>query len=201
MVASLDAFDWLTIPYSGQVEKTYEQRKESFMAHPVYINALGTFLPGSPVSNEEMEEHLGFVGGRPSRLKARILKQNGIQTRYYAIDRQGKVRYRNYELAANAVLDALRNSELSLNELQYLAAATSQSDLLAPGFASLVQGELRLPACEIASLHGVCASGMMALKGAYMQIQAGEKANGAVTASEFTSRFFRHRRFEETRQF
>jgi 3-oxoacyl-[acyl-carrier-protein] synthase III len=171
------------------------------MVHPVYINALGVFLPGSPVSNEEMEEHLGFVGGRPSRLKARILKQNGIQTRYYAIDRQGKVCYRNYELAANAVLDALRNSELSLNELQYLAAATSQSDLLAPGFASLVQGELRLPACEIASLHGVCASGMMALKGAYMQIQAGEKTNAAVTASEFTSRFFRHGLFEETRLF
>lgn len=171
------------------------------MAHPVYINALGVFLPGSPVSNEEMEEHLGFVGGRPSRLKARILKQNGIQTRYYAIDRQGRVCYRDYELAANAVLDALRNSELSLNDLQYLAAATSQSDLLAPGFASLVQGELRLPACEIASLHGVCASGMMALKGAYMQIQTGQKTNAAVTASEFTSRFFRHGLFEETRLF
>jgi 3-oxoacyl-[acyl-carrier-protein] synthase III len=171
------------------------------MSHPVYINALGKFLPGEPISNDEMENHLGLVGGKPSRLKSRILKQNGIQSRYYAIDREGRVLFRDYELAARAVLDALKHSELSLKEIQYLAAATSQSDLLAPGFASLVQGELRLPACEIASLHGVCASGMMALKGAHLQIQAGEKANAAVTASEFTSRFFRHGLFEETRLF
>lgn len=171
------------------------------MSHPVYINALGKFLPGEPVSNEEMENHLGLVGGKPSRLKSRILKQNGIQSRYYAIDSEGRVLFRDYELAARAVLDALKHSELSLKEIQYLAAATSQSDLLAPGFASLVQGELRLPACEIASLHGVCASGMMALKGAHLQIQSGEKTTAAVTASEFTSRFFRHGLFEETRLF
>jgi 3-oxoacyl-[acyl-carrier-protein] synthase III len=171
------------------------------MSHPVYINALGKFLPGEPVSNDEMENHLGLVGGKPSRLKSRILKQNGIQSRHYAIDREGRVLFHDYELAARAVLDALKHSELSLKEIQYLAAATSQSDLLAPGFASLVQGELRLPACEIASLHGVCASGMMALKGAHLQIQAGEKASAAVTASEFTSRFFRHGLFEETRLF
>ncbi len=171
------------------------------MAHAVYINALGKFLPGSPVSNDEMEEHLGFIGGKPSRLKSRILKQNGIKSRHYAIDREGNVMFRNYELAANAVREALKHSELSLKEIQYLAAATSQSDLLAPGFASMVHGDLQIPPCEIASLHGVCASGMMALKGAYLQILSGEKPNAAVTASEFTSRFFRHGLFEETRAF
>jgi 3-oxoacyl-[acyl-carrier-protein] synthase-3 len=171
------------------------------MAHPVFINALGKFLPGDPVTNEEMEAHLGLVGGKPSRLKSRILRQNGIRSRHYAIDREGRVLFRNYQLAARSVLDALKHAELSLQKIHYLAAATSQSDLLAPGFASLVQGELRLPACEIASLHGVCASGMMALKGAYLQVRAGEKANAMVTASEFTSRFFRHGLFEETRLF
>jgi 3-oxoacyl-[acyl-carrier-protein] synthase-3 len=187
--------------FSGDGYNRFVQIRNHFMSHPVYINALGKFLPGEPVSNDEMENHLGLVGGKPSRLKSRILKQNGIQSRHYAIDREGRVLFHDYELAARAVLDALKHSELSLKEIQYLAAATSQSDLLAPGFASLVQGELRLPACEIASLHGVCASGMMALKGAHLQIQAGEKASAAVTASEFTSRFFRHGLFEETRLF
>lgn len=171
------------------------------MSHPVYINALGKFLPGEPISNDEMEEYLGYVGGKPSRLRSRILKQNGIQSRYYAIDREGKVRFRDYELAANAVRDALTKSELSLTEIQYLSTATSQSDLLAPGFASLVHGELKIPNCEIASLHGICAGGMMALKAAYLQIANGEKRNAAVAASEFTSRFFRKGLFEETRAF
>jgi hypothetical protein len=44
--------------------------------HAVYINALGQFLPGEPVGNDQIEDRLGMIGGRPSRLKSRILKQN-----------------------------------------------------------------------------------------------------------------------------
>jgi 3-oxoacyl-[acyl-carrier-protein] synthase III len=167
----------------------------------VYITAIGKFLPGPPISNEKMEKHLGLIGGKPSRLKERILKQNGIRSRHYAIDSNGEVNYQNYTLAANAVRDAIARSELSLAELELLVTATSQSDLLAPGFASLVQGELQMPACEIASLHGVCASSVMALKHAGAAIRAGERQNAIVCASEFTSRFFRSGLFEETRSF
>src|SRR3712207_9482001 len=119
----------------------------------VYINALGRFLPGPPVANEEMEQYLGAIGGRPSRLRARILRQNGIRQRNYAIDREGRARYQNCELAAEAARAAVARSELNLAQIEYLAAATSQADLLAPGFASMVHGELHIPPCEIATLH------------------------------------------------
>ncbi len=171
------------------------------MTESVYITALGKFLPGPPVSNDEMEDYLGMIGGKPSRLRARILKQNGIRNRYYAIDREGRVNYWNCELAALAAQDAISRSELALAEIELLATATSQSDLLAPGFASLVHGELRMPSCEIASLSGVCASGVMALKYAARSIRSGEHRNSLVCASEFTSRFFRRGLFEETRAF
>lgn len=171
------------------------------MSNSVYITALGKFLPGLPINNDEMEAHLGLIGGKASRLKSRILKQNGIQGRHYAVDRNGKVNYWDCDLAANAVLDALKHSELAPKDIELLAAATSQSDLLAPGFASLVHGALRLPPCEIASLHGVCASGVSALKNAWLALRTGDKRNAVVCASEFTSRFFRHGLFEETREF
>lgn len=171
------------------------------MAETVYITALGKFLPGPPVSNEEIEEYLGMIGGKPSRLKSRILKQNGIHSRHYAIDREGRVNYWNCDLAAGAALDAVSKSELTLAEIEMLATATSQSDLLAPGFASLAHGRLRAPSCEIASLSGVCASGVMALKYAARGIRSGERSNALVCASEFASRFFRRELFEETRAF
>jgi len=171
------------------------------MSNQVYITALGKFLPGPPVANDEMEEHLGLIGGKPSRLKPRILKQNGIQSRHYSIDRNGNVNYWNSDLAALAVKDAVSNSGLNLNQIELLAAATSQSDLLAPGFASLVHGNLQMPPCEIASLHGVCASSIMAIKNAFTAIRSGEHRNAAVCASEFTSRFFQAGLFEETRSF
>jgi 3-oxoacyl-[acyl-carrier-protein] synthase-3 len=53
-----------------------------------YITSTGAFLPGPPIANDEMEDILGRVGGKPSRLKSRILKANGIRTRHYAIDRE-----------------------------------------------------------------------------------------------------------------
>ena len=100
------------------------------MSNTAYITALGKFLPAEPVHNDEMEDHLGRIGGKPSRLRARILRQNGIQSRHYAIDREGRVRYSNCELAAHAVRNTLEHSELGLRDVEYLAAATSQGDLM-----------------------------------------------------------------------
>jgi 3-oxoacyl-[acyl-carrier-protein] synthase-3 len=171
------------------------------MAEAVYITALGKFLPGPSISNEEMEDYLGMIGGKPSRLRARVLKQNGILSRHYAIDREGRVNYWNCDLAARAALDAISRSELTLAEIEMLTAATTQSDLLAPGFASLTHGRLQAPPCEIASLSGVCASGVMALKYAAQSVLSGEHRNALVCASEVASRFFRREMFEETRAF
>ena len=60
-----------------------------------YITSMGVFLPGEPVDNDSMEDYLGKIGGKPSRVRQRILKQNGIQTRYYAMDRHQKTLFSN----------------------------------------------------------------------------------------------------------
>ncbi len=65
-----------------------------------YITSLGKFLPGSPVDNDSMEEFLGAVNGKLSRVRKRILKQNGIQTRHYAIDRGQQTLFSNSAMAA-----------------------------------------------------------------------------------------------------
>src|SRR5215213_11513702 len=89
-----------------------------------YITSFGKFLPGEPVTNEKAEDYLGLIGGKPSRLKSRILKQNGIKTRHYALEPCGKVNFGNYELAARAIEDALAHSEIDRKNIQFLAAAT-----------------------------------------------------------------------------
>ena len=161
-----------------------------------YITSMGTFFPGEPIDNESMEEYIGKIGGKASRARARILKQNGIQTRYYAIDRNQKSVFSNAEMAARAVQAAVNGAEIGLEAVDFLAAATSQGDLPLPGFASMVHGELRSPSCEIATLHGVCASGVMALKAAMLQVNSGEKKHAIACASEFASRLFKATRFE-----
>jgi 3-oxoacyl-[acyl-carrier-protein] synthase III len=162
-----------------------------------YLTALGKFLPGPPIDNESMEEFIGTIGSKPSRVRQRVLSQNGIETRHYAIDREQKTLYSNAQMAAQAASRAIARAGLELADIDFLAAATSQGDLPLPGFASMVHGELKCPPCEIATLHGICASGMMALKSATLQIESGGKRNAVVCASEFASRLFKSSRFED----
>lgn len=164
--------------------------------HPVYLTSLGAFFPGEPVSNEEMEDRLGRIHGRDSRWRARVLKRNGITSRHYAIDRQQRTLYRNSEMAAHAIRAAVEAAGMRVADVDFLAAATTQGDLLVPGFASMVHGELGTPPIEIASLHGVCGSSVAALRAAQLQVQAGGKRAAVACASEFPSRLFKASRYE-----
>ena len=162
----------------------------------VYITALGKHLPGAPVTNDEMEDRLGRIHGQPSRARKRVLKQNGIQTRHYAIGDNQQSLSQASTLAAKAIVDAIQRSTINMTDVDYLAAATTQGDLCVPGFASAVHGEIGVGPWEIASLGGVCASGMAALKSAYLQVRADGKRNAVACAGELPSRLFKASRYE-----
>jgi 3-oxoacyl-[acyl-carrier-protein] synthase-3 len=162
-----------------------------------YINSIGKFLPGEPISNDKMEDYLGKIGGRASKVKNRILKSNGIQQRYYAIDQQQNTTYLNSQMAANAVRNVLHQLNLEPAAIDLLACATSWPDLLVPGFASMVHGELpELSPIEIISTQGVCCAGVAALNYAASQVQLGKKQTSVAVASELASRLFKHTHFE-----
>ncbi|WP_246137465.1 3-oxoacyl-[acyl-carrier-protein] synthase III C-terminal domain-containing protein [Myxococcus llanfairpwllgwyngyllgogerychwyrndrobwllllantysiliogogogochensis] len=167
------------------------------MPHDAFITSLGKFLPGEPISNEQMEDYLGKVRGRPSRARARVLSQNGITQRHYAIDREQRSLFRNWDLAVHAIHDALSRSPISLNEMDLLVTATTQADLVLPGFASQVHRALGGPACEVASLQGICSSGMQALRAATLQVASGEARRAIVCASELVSRLLKASHYEE----
>jgi 3-oxoacyl-[acyl-carrier-protein] synthase III len=162
-----------------------------------YINGIGKFLPNAPIANEEMEDFLGKVGDRPSKVRARILKSNGILKRYYALDRQQNATHRTSEMAANAVRDLLEQSNHDPAAIDLLATATTWADQLVPSFASMVHGELpEFSPLETVSTHGVCCAGISALKYAAAQVELGHKHNAIAVAAEMPSRLFKHSRFE-----
>jgi 3-oxoacyl-[acyl-carrier-protein] synthase III len=169
-------------------------------AHPlttcdVYITAAGAYLPGEPVDNDRIESVLGLIGGRPSRLKERILRSNGIKTRHYALDEEGRTTELNEELAAKAVHAALARSELTLDDVEMLAAGTTQGDVPIPGFASMVHGRLGGAPMEILSAGGVCCSAMAALTSAWRAVATQQRRNAVVVGSELVSRSLKATRF------
>ncbi|MFI5781312.1 beta-ketoacyl synthase N-terminal-like domain-containing protein [Nocardia sp. NPDC051570] len=162
-----------------------------------YITATGRFLPGQPITNDEIEEYIGKAGRASSDLKDQILQNSGIKTRHYAIDKQQQTIYSNAAMAAAAVRDAVQRAGIASEQVELLAAATTLPDLMGPGHASMVHGELGYPPMEIVTAHGICSSGMMALKNAYLQVKVGEKQTALSVASELASRGFKHTRYQE----
>jgi 3-oxoacyl-[acyl-carrier-protein] synthase-3 len=161
-----------------------------------YVTASGSFLPGEPVSNEDMEERLGRVHGKRSRAKSRILESNQIRTRYYSLRPDGTFSHHGYELAAEAIRAALAEAPISLEEIDLLSTATTVGDALVPGFGSFVHAELGIPECEVATAAGVCAASMQALQTAVSLVERGCRQNAIACGSELISRAFMASRFE-----
>lgn len=157
----------------------------------VYITDTASFMPGEAVNNEEMDQYIGSINRMSDRIKMRILAENGIQHRHYAIDEKGQSLHSVTSMGANVVAALSKN-----NMPQFLAAATTGSDCAAPGLANLIQGELALPPLETLSVSGICAASIGALNAAASAIQSGAADTAITVASEFPSRLFKASRFE-----
>jgi len=158
----------------------------------VYINDIAVFLPNSPVDNEGIEKVLGEINNIPSRTKKIILRNNKIRYRYYAIDPEtGNLNYNNAQLTAEAIKRLKPYHQFRLEDIESLCCGTTSPDLLMPGHALMVLGELGLPPCEAVTTSGICISGMTALKYAYMNVAAGLTHNAVASGSELSSSYMK----------
>ena len=161
-----------------------------------YLTSTGSFLPGPAIENGEIEDFLGRVEGKASRLKSRILKSNGIKTRHYAIDKAQRTTHSNVEMAVSAARNCLDSSPVPVHSLGMLSCASTQGDMVVPGFGSMVQAMLGVPGVELLTTHGICSSSVMALKAAANSLRLGEHRTALVVASELASRLLKSTRYE-----
>ncbi len=160
-----------------------------------WIQSTGRFLPGAPVDNAGMDAYIAPLTRLSDRIKRRILAENGILTRHYAIDVHGQTQHSCAAMAAAAIRDCLAPSTLRLDDIGLLACGTSGGDALMPGFASMVQGELAAPPMQTFSSHGICASGVGAWESAAAAIELGSHQHAMVAAAEMPSRLFKRSRY------
>jgi len=161
----------------------------------VYLEAAGYFMPGEPVSNDEIDRYIAPLNRLSGRVKQKILAENGITQRHYAIDAEGRTRFSHATMAAHAVRDCLERGGRRIGEVSLLAAGASGGDVLMPGFANMIQGELAAPPMEVLSSQGICVAGVTALNYAAQSLELGAHEQALVVASEMPSRMFKRSRF------
>ncbi|RGE43360.1 StlD/DarB family beta-ketosynthase [Comamonas testosteroni] len=161
----------------------------------VYLQSAGMYLPGSPVDNAGMDAFVAPLNRISERIKRRILAENGIQTRHYAIDGEGNTVFSNTQMAAGAIEHTLALAGKTLADVGYLSSGSSGGDALMPGFASMIQGEMAAPPMETLSVHGVCAASVGAMQAAAVAVESGAHSLALSVASEMPSRLFKRSRF------
>ena len=161
-----------------------------------YITRTHAHYPGPAIGNEQMDDYIAPLGQRCERMKRRILGENGILQRHYALDTHGRTVQGVAQMAAQAVRGVLPAGE-AWPEL--LAAATTGGDVSAPGLASMVHGELGGPPLKTLSVAGICARSIQALDAAVSQLRGGQVSRAVVVASEMPSRLFKKSRVAQSR--
>jgi 3-oxoacyl-[acyl-carrier-protein] synthase-3 len=162
-----------------------------------FITASASFLPNVPINNDEIEDVLGLINNKRSRVKNIILRNNGIKFRHYVIDsKTQKANFNNAQLTAQ-VIRGLFEDQAELNEIDLIATGTSMPDQLAPGHSVMVHGELKNTPCETISISGICLSGLMAVKYGFLAVKNKDSKKAVVTGSEVSSILLHARNFNK----
>ncbi len=167
----------------------------------VYINRTSHYFPNEPVSNDEMEQYLGYIDNKPSKSKKIVLRNNGITNRYYALNKEHKSTHTNAQMTAEAIRALFDKDPAELTSVELLSCGTSSPDQMMPSHGVMTHGWIpEIGGIEVVSPAGVCCAGMHALKFAYLAIKSGEVHKAVATGSERFSGLLVSEVFEEEAQ-
>jgi 3-oxoacyl-[acyl-carrier-protein] synthase-3 len=143
--------------------------------------ATGSYLPGDPISNEQLEQ---FAGGVPDD----VLEGLQVKTRHWLADpRTGEQSGSNSEMAAKAATQALELAGIEPSEVELLVLSTASPDYHLPPTVTFVQDALGLRRCATVEIRSGCAGAVEGLDLARMYLERGQYRNAVVIGSEAIS--------------
>ena len=117
----------------------------------VRIISTGSYLPGDPITNEELER---LVGPLPPD----ILEGIQVKTRHWMVDtRTGDHKEANSDLAYKAVKEALGRAGIEPAQVELIVLCTASPDYLLPPEVTFIQDRLGLRRCATLEIRSGCA--------------------------------------------
>lgn len=147
----------------------------------VHIVSTGSYLPGDPLTNADLERWIGAVS--PD-----LLAQVRIDQRHWLVDpATGAHRETNSAMAAKAIQSALEPAGLAPADIDLLILSTSSPDYPLPPTVALVQDKLGLSRCATLELRSGAAGSVAALDMARLYLERGVYSTAVVVGSEAIS--------------
>ena len=147
----------------------------------VKLASTGSYLPGDPIDNEQMERLAGPV-------PEDVLEGLQVKTRHWAVDpNTGEHLESNSEMAHKAVVEALELAEVEPDEIDLLIVSTASPEYHLPPTSTFVQEKLGRRALATMDIRSGCAGAIEALDVARMYLERGAYDTAVVVGSEAIS--------------
>jgi len=174
-------------------------REELMKTRDVYIAGIGSHSPGEPVPFGQIETVLGpLTDTTPKmarwieRMRPIMAEMLGVKFCHYAIDPQTrKPTEDNVTMSVKSARRALDMAGLEPTDVDLLVYGGNVMENLCPPTSTLIQEELKIPACAEYSIHSNCTSIYKALQLASDQIRLGRYKTALLMTSQLCSPFLR----------
>jgi len=145
------------------------------------IVSTGSYLPGEPLSNADVEQLAG-------PLPEDILEGIQVKQRHWIVDPEtGEHRESNSDLAAKAAREALELGGVDPSDVDLLVLSTASPDYHLPPVVTFVQDRLGLERCATTEIRSGCAGFVEGMNVARMYLERGDYETALVIGSEAIS--------------
>ncbi len=161
---------------------------------PVLLAGSGHFLPGKPVSMEEVDHYLGELTEAPDKIntwlkRVRLLMKELLEVEYYhfALDPDTrKFTEDNITMSVKAARQAIADAGLKAPDIDLIVYGSAHQDQM-PTASVRIQEALGIEQCGEISVHANCTSAYKALLIAFDFLRTGRYRNALVISSSISS--------------
>lgn len=147
----------------------------------VRVLSTGAFVPGAPVSNEDLAK---FVGPLPDD----VLEGIQVKRRHWLVDpNTGEHHSSTSAMATAAARQALSRADIKPDDVDLLVMSTASPEYPLPASATYVQEELGLEQCAVVELRAGCVGAVQAFDLARRYLGAGDYRTALVIGAESIS--------------
>jgi 3-oxoacyl-[acyl-carrier-protein] synthase III len=160
----------------------------------VRMTGSGSFLPGSPISIDDVDHYLGELTEAPKkirewlqRMKLMMKEMLEVENYYYAIDPVTReFTEDNVTMSVKAAEKALKMANIPAGDIEFIAYGSAHQNQM-PTASVRIQEALGIERCGEISIHANCTSAYKALLVANDFIKSGRYKNALVISSGISS--------------
>ncbi len=160
----------------------------------VRVAGTGSYLPGKPLSIDEVDQVLGEMKDAPiklqdwlKRMKLMMKELLEVKSYHYAIDPvTRKFTDDNLTMSVKAARKAMQMAGIRADEIEFIAYGSAHMDQM-PTASVRIQEALGIECCGEVAVHANCTSAYKALLISYEMIRSGRYRNALVLSSGISS--------------